>query len=154
MDACSLIANSHRVDMRWPLLDRRLMQQYFRTPAIEKDHRGLGRYLHRRAIAGTVPDTIAWRRSKSMGGNPQWSLETDLPMVRDWASLPSIFRSIIDEKKLNQTLSAIAEFKPGKSNIMHLQRRKMLMDLEIACRWLDNRQSQSCLLYTSDAADE
>ncbi|MCW2791754.1 MAG: hypothetical protein JWO76_852, partial [Nocardioides sp.] len=53
-------------DYRWALLDRRLMQQWLSTPAIWKYAAGTGRYLHRRAISGVVPDKVAWKPTKDM----------------------------------------------------------------------------------------
>lgn len=141
LDACSLIANSYKVDMRWPLLERRLMQQYLHTPAIEKDHRGIGRYLHRRAVDGSIPDSITWK-TKTMGGNPQWSLKAEQPLTHDWESLPPLMRDVIDPQKLKKNITAVTEFEPStkkEDKMLHLQRRKMLLDLEIACSWLSKR---------------
>ena len=43
-------------------------QQYLSTPSIEKvGPKGVGRYLHRRAIDGIVPGPVAWKPSKDMG---------------------------------------------------------------------------------------
>lgn len=67
LDNCTLLAASYKIDYRWPLLDRRLMQQYLSTPAVEKWHRGMGRYLHRRAIEGIVPPSVQWKQTKDMG---------------------------------------------------------------------------------------
>jgi asparagine synthase (glutamine-hydrolysing) len=67
LDNCTLLAASYKIDYRWPLLDRRLMQQYLSTPAVEKWHQGMGRYLHRRAIEGVVPASVQWKPSKNMG---------------------------------------------------------------------------------------
>ncbi|NRD90386.1 hypothetical protein C8024_14330 [Sphingopyxis sp. BSNA05] len=51
------MAASYGIDYRWPLWDKRLVQQYLSTPIIERaGPGGIGRYLHRRAITGTVPD--------------------------------------------------------------------------------------------------
>jgi asparagine synthase (glutamine-hydrolysing) len=63
---CSIVAASYGVEYQWPLLDRRLVQQYLSTPAVWKYGEGFGRYLHRRAVAEIVPDKVAWKRSKSM----------------------------------------------------------------------------------------
>ncbi len=65
---CSIVAASYGIDYRWALLDRRLMQQYLSTPAVWKYAEGTGRYLHRRAISGIVPDKVAWKPGKSMAG--------------------------------------------------------------------------------------
>ena len=65
---CTLMAEAYDVDYRWPLWDVRLVQQYLSTPSIEKvGPRGMGRYLHRRAIDEIVPKRVAWKPSKDMG---------------------------------------------------------------------------------------
>lgn len=66
LDNCTLMAASRKIDYRWPLLDVRLIQRYLSTPSIEKYGAGNGRYLHRRAIEGTVPNKIQWK-PKEMG---------------------------------------------------------------------------------------
>lgn len=68
LEDCTLMAAAYGVDYRWPLWDVRLVQQYLSTPGIEKvGPRGIGRYLHRRAIDGVVPRRVAWKPSKDMG---------------------------------------------------------------------------------------
>ena len=70
LESCSLIAASWGIDYRWPLWDVRLVQQYLSTPAIERfGPGGVNRYLHRRAISDTVPDLVAWKRTKDMGNS-------------------------------------------------------------------------------------
>ena len=65
------MAAAFKVDYRWPLLDRRLMQQYLSTPAIEKYSRRSSRYLHRRAVEDVVPKKVIWKSSKYMGEHPK-----------------------------------------------------------------------------------
>jgi asparagine synthase (glutamine-hydrolysing) len=68
MENGTLMAASYGVEYRWPLWDVRLVQQYLSTPSIEKvGPRGIGRYLHRRAIAGILPHSVVWKPTKSMG---------------------------------------------------------------------------------------
>ena len=70
LENCTLMAASYGIEYRWPLWDARLVQQYLSTPSIEKHGpRGIGRYLHRRAISGTVPERVAWKPAKDMGNN-------------------------------------------------------------------------------------
>jgi asparagine synthase (glutamine-hydrolysing) len=67
-EAGTLLAASYGVEYRWPLWDSRLVQQYLSTPSLEKaGPKGMGRYLHRRAIQDVVPGRIAWKPSKDMG---------------------------------------------------------------------------------------
>jgi len=68
LENCTLMAASYGIDYRWPLWDVRLVQQYLSTPSLEKvGPQGMGRYLHRRAIQGVVPQRVAWKPSKDMG---------------------------------------------------------------------------------------
>jgi len=68
LENCTLIAASYGVDYRWPFWDVRLVQQYLSTPSIEKvGPHGIGRYLHRRAVDGVVPQRVAWKPRKDMG---------------------------------------------------------------------------------------
>jgi len=66
-EQCSLMAASYGVEYRWPLLDRRLMQQYLSTPVVEKWWQQMGRLLHRKAIDGLVAPKVGWKPSKDMG---------------------------------------------------------------------------------------
>lgn len=68
LENCTLVAASFGIDYCWPLWDMRLVQQYLSTPAIEKvGPKGIGRFLHRRAITGVVPHRVAWKPTKDMG---------------------------------------------------------------------------------------
>ncbi len=68
LENCTVMAAAYGVDYCWPLWDVRLVQQYLSTPSIEKvGPKGMGRYLHRRAIDGVVPKRVAWKPSKDMG---------------------------------------------------------------------------------------
>ena len=62
-----MIARQYGIEFRWPLLDFKLIQTYLQTPAIEKQYNGWGRYLHRRAVDGLIPDSVCWLRGKDMG---------------------------------------------------------------------------------------
>lgn len=61
------IAASFGIEYRWPLFDRRLIQQFLTTPTIWKHGEGLDRYLHRRAVEGLIPDSIRLANTKNMG---------------------------------------------------------------------------------------
>jgi len=68
LESCTLVAAARGLDYHWPLLDTRLVQQYLSTPAIEKGGpRGMGRYLHRRAMDRRIPERITWRVKKDTG---------------------------------------------------------------------------------------
>jgi asparagine synthase (glutamine-hydrolysing) len=67
MENCTLMAQSYGIEYSWPLLDVRLIQAFLSIPSSEKYHQGMGRYLHRRAIAKVVPKAITGQNSKYMG---------------------------------------------------------------------------------------
>lgn len=95
IEACTLMAASYGIEYRWPLLDRRLIAQYLATPSIEKRHRHVGRYLHRRAGRGTIPDTILWKPTKDFGGIPYIRRDPGTFDV-DPGYLPSIVSDLVD----------------------------------------------------------
>jgi asparagine synthase (glutamine-hydrolysing) len=67
MENCTLMAAGRKIEYRWPLLDIRLVRLFLSIPSEENYYRGMGRYLHRRAIDGVVPKLVAWKQGKDMG---------------------------------------------------------------------------------------
>ena len=67
MENCTLMAAGRKIEYRWPLLDIRLVRLFLSIPSEENYYRGMGRYLHRRAIDGIVPKMVTWKQSKDMG---------------------------------------------------------------------------------------
>jgi asparagine synthase (glutamine-hydrolysing) len=53
------------VELRYPFLDRALVEFCVALPASQKLHDGWSRYVERRAGAGLVPDSVRWRVAKS-----------------------------------------------------------------------------------------
>ena len=67
MENCTLMASARKIEYRWPLLDIRLVKLFLSIPSEENYFRGMGRYLHRRAIAGVRPsDTTVTRYRRLM----------------------------------------------------------------------------------------
>ena len=104
MENCSLMAESYGIEYRWPLLDPRLIQLFLSIPSKEKFYRGMGRYLHRRAVAKVVPKDITWQRSKYMG-EPVGPRERN-EVGFDWP-LHSSIAGLVDEEKLKMQLDAL-----------------------------------------------
>ncbi|OYX17054.1 MAG: hypothetical protein B7Z07_01200 [Sphingomonadales bacterium 32-67-7] len=94
------------IEYRYPMFDRALIQQFFATPSIEKRRRDMGRYLHRRAMQGRLPDRILWQKTKWMGQklNGSTNLEPHQP-VR-FEELPSILQLILDRSFFEQAQKA------------------------------------------------
>lgn len=70
LENCTLMAAAHGVEYRWPLLDLRLIRFFLSVPVEQKlsfaKEAGMGRYLHRRACSGLLPEQIVWK-NKDMG---------------------------------------------------------------------------------------
>lgn len=142
---CSLVAASYGVEYRWALLDRRLIQQYLHTPAVWKFGEGYGRYLHRRAIAGIVPDKVAWKLSKSMGDARTPTLR-QTPVAQHIARrsmadpsgagltpeawlerVPHVLRDLLDQNRVATLLADQSEeWGPGSVGRRHLNRVELL----------------------------
>ncbi len=127
---CSIVAAAYGVDYRWPLLDRRLVQQYLSTPTVWKYAEGQGRYLHRRAISGIIPDKVAWKAGKDMGRADRnfATPETKLPEI-DPTDLPGLLQGLIDTERL-----ARLQADPGPGSVFA---RVKLARLAGLCAWLD-----------------
>ena len=119
LESCTLLAAAHGVEYRWPLCDARLIQQYLSTPSIEKlGPRGMGRYLHRRAVHGLVPPRITWKPDKDLGPRlacpgPQRPLAVALERARTLdAALHPALDDLIDRRVLREQI-ALAESSAG-----------------------------------------
>jgi asparagine synthase (glutamine-hydrolysing) len=119
LENCTVMAATYGVDYQWPLWDQRLVQQYLSTPSIEKvGPKGMGRYLHRRAIDGVVPKRVAWKPSKDMGYASLHQQMNDTRVIgiaqsaeRLASPLHPALETLIDTEKFRQQ---IAQAKAGK----------------------------------------
>ena len=104
LENCTLMAASYGVDYAWPMWDQRLVQQWLSTPSIWKmGDGGIGRYLHRRAVAEVSAPMVAWKPSKDMGhafSNAKINNESNIPTLQKLLDqlevLPQAMQSIID----------------------------------------------------------
>ncbi|WP_249276679.1 asparagine synthase-related protein [Sphingomonas baiyangensis] len=99
LEGCTLMAASYGVDYRWPMLDRALIERFLATPSIDKRHRQWGRFLHRRACEGTIPDAILWKPDKNLGGFPHLSRDRRQTTVDPGHLAPALLE-LIDEDTL------------------------------------------------------
>ena len=143
LDNCTLMAASHGIDYRWPLWDVRLVQQYLSTPSIEKvGPKGMGRYLHRRAIDGVVPKRVAWKPSKDMGygqhhKDQSLRLTTRASETEHWVSeLTPALPELIDRDKLQRQLQQIKQGAGERGQVMGLMFRQNVNKLRWLDRWL------------------
>ena len=137
LEASALFAATYAIEYRYPLFDRRLIQQFLHTPSIEKGKGSLGRYLHRRAVAGRIPDSIAWQQSKDMGPplDGQFRFDNHAPISFD--DLPSQARDMFDRKSFEtgQALLSNAE-DPMDPDVMRT--RYFTWQVRQLMLWLEN----------------
>lgn len=82
---------SRRLEYRFPLLDRDLVEFFIAVPSVVKWRGGIGRWLFRRSIEGFVPDQIAWsnRRASANPGSVLRLRRAAPHLVERLRSLPS-----------------------------------------------------------------
>jgi asparagine synthase (glutamine-hydrolysing) len=135
LEACSVMAQSHRIEYRWPLYDRQLIKCYLLTPAIEKRHQNMGRYLQRRAIAGSIPDSIVWQQSKDMGNIIWEAFSPAFPELLDEASAPTAMAPLLDFKKIRKMHAHVQKEPKGTENNV-VQNRALWQTISLA-HWLN-----------------
>lgn len=64
LENCNTSAQSRKIEYRYPLLDKRLLEFYLALPAEMKIQQGWGRYILRKALEGFLPRDIQWRNDK------------------------------------------------------------------------------------------
>jgi len=114
MENCTLMAAGRKIEYRWPLLDIRLVRFFLSVPSEENFFRGMGRYLHRRAIDKMVPDMITWKKGKDMG--PSMAFDTGDIAIPTQFSVPELhplLREIVDTEKLSRQLKEMPGFRMG-----------------------------------------
>jgi len=134
MENCALMAAARKVEYRWPLLDLRLIKVFLTIPSKENYFRGMGRYLHRRAIEGVVPDIVTWKQSKNMG-NP-FSLNKFAIDRQDGfliTELSSIIEKMIDMEKYAKQLGTMPQHASGTDynnmSLIYMQNMQRLRNL-------------------------
>lgn len=132
MESGSIFAATFGIEYRWPLYDRALVQQYFSTPSIEKRRRDMGRYLHRRAMTGRIPEQILWQKGKSMGGHLHGTINVQKYEPEAFSELPELMQTLIDADKYERQREALlrAQGKASEANVNNTvfawQRRQLV----------------------------
>lgn len=137
LEGGALIAQSHGVEYRWPLFDRKLMVQYLETPAIEKRHQRMGRYLHRRAVVGTIPDKITWKQGKEMGGFAIGLTGRELPLLLSKDDAPQLLWDVIDFDQLKISRDAFVNAKASNDfGVLPFMHMNSLWRASLLAQWL------------------
>lgn len=138
MENCTLMAAARKIEYRWPLLDVRLVKLFLSIPSSENYYRGMGRYLHRRAIDGVVPDLVAWKKSKDMGNNVLGldSSTTEKQKNFSMTDLPHLLEEFIDVEKFENQLHEITETGRQRGDNLFFQYRLNLQGIKKLSYWL------------------
>jgi asparagine synthase (glutamine-hydrolysing) len=64
LEDCYASAQAQKVEYRYPLLDKRLLEFYLALPVEIKKKHGWGRYILRKSMQDLVPEEIQWRNDK------------------------------------------------------------------------------------------
>ena len=65
LEYCVITAQAHKIEYRYPLLDKRLLEFYLALPNHLKRKNGIGRYIARKSGEGILPPEIQWRYDKT-----------------------------------------------------------------------------------------
>lgn len=127
LEDCSLAAASYGLEYRWPLLDVRLVRFYLSLPLSQKLGPNMGtRYLHRRVMAGLLPEGI---EDKGFDGEPfnKKALDAfDYSSLKDPGNLSARLREFIDLSLLEKALETNAINPLASGNRAWLTRVLML----------------------------
>jgi asparagine synthase (glutamine-hydrolysing) len=76
------VASAYSIELRHPLLDRRLIEFCLALPWEQKRSKGWSKVVLRRAMAGILPETVCWR---NFGQHIGWSFaQAWLELKRDF----------------------------------------------------------------------
>ncbi len=137
MENCTLMAAARKIEYLWPMLDVRLVKVFLSIPSEENYFRGMGRYLHRRAIDGVVPDLVTWKKGKNMGNivglDHRGLIDMDTVSITD---LRPELTKLIDVRKLDEQITAMARSKTKKDDDLTFQFRRNGQMVKNLNQWL------------------
>lgn len=146
MENCLLMASGCGIEYRWPLLDVRLVRLFLSIPSEENYYRGMGRYLHRRAIDGIVPRMVAWKPSKDMGDiSRSCGTETDFNLIPA-EGLHANMASFIDADKVKKLdKNGLGRSESGVMNPLTFQQARNNMAARTVSEWMHHIGNKACI---------
>jgi len=139
MENCTLMAAARKIEYRWPLLDVRLVKCWLSIPSKENYSRGMGRYLHRRAVAGVIPDLVNWKKSKNMGNVIRSdSSERMVQGAKIDDVLHPVIKELVDLDKLNRQVEQAKHHTGEPGDNLTFQFRRNLHAVNGLNFWLKN----------------
>ncbi len=143
-ESCSLIAANSSVEYAWPLLDRPLLSCFLKAPTTMYFQNGMGRALHRSAVAGIVPDDRRLAPTKFMGDQVEpthrFRAQVDIDQPRDmpdWTRLEPMLQELVDRESLSNLTRQVA----AASGKVFPARRMLLYKLAEINEWVANGQT-------------
>ena len=149
------MAATYGIDYRWPLLDVRLIQCFLSIPSSEKYSRGIGRYLHKRAIAHMVPKEVVNQYSKYMGESVTFyeprhrQLNQELhPALWDVVNMSKL---LDQEKEMKRILNQDSSQFFNNTLFMHRKNIRQVNELD---HWLKYYFSNGCVWETKPTSTD
>jgi asparagine synthase (glutamine-hydrolysing) len=143
MENCTLMAAGRKIEYSWPLLDVRLVKLFLSIPSEENFSRGMGRYLHRRAIDGVVPKMVAWKQGKYMGPVKTDNQPNNPEGVMTLSDLHPAIKDYVDTEKLDKQIPAAADFRDkSKKDDKVFQFQRNIHAVEHINAWLKYLEKQ------------
>jgi asparagine synthase (glutamine-hydrolysing) len=109
-------------------------------PPEEHFYRGMGRYLHRRAIQDVVPDLVTWKKTKDMGAISRSDHGTveNFTTVAPEALHPRLI-DLLDLERLKRRLAARPEAAGNNGCHLHLEIQRDFQAVRNLDIWLKQR---------------
>ena len=131
------MAAARNIEYRWPLLDVRLVNLFLRIPSEENFFHGMGRYLHRRAVDGVVPDLVTWKKSKDMGLPVRNDVFNDASVSPSFVEeLHPELKDLVEVEKLAAQAKAMDQSETKKNTELFSQIRRNLHNVKTIDYWL------------------
>ena len=137
LENCTLMAAARNIEYRWPLLDVGLVSLFLRIPSEENYFRGMGRYLHRRAVDGVVPKIVTWKKSKDMGNLVRSDFHGELSVGPSFVDeLHPELKDMVDPGKLTAQVRTMDQCETPKNRGLFFQIKRNIRNLKIIDYWL------------------
>jgi asparagine synthase (glutamine-hydrolysing) len=121
------------------MLDIRLVRLFLAIPSEENFYRGIGRYLHRRAIDRIVPKIVAWKEGKNMGMRIKQDQSKNNHLLRfSLSDLHPVMARYIDIKRFGQQIEQLPSIlDKGMIDNKRIQIARNIRAVKNVCAWMN-----------------
>jgi hypothetical protein len=119
-------------------VNRQLVSTFLGTPSIMRHRRGIGRYLHRQANVGRLPDNLVWH-AKSMGSVlAETKSQGGVPYVKNIRLLSPRLIDILDPAKYDKLGESIEQRSLSEADFGNAgtYRRELVRRIAVLSDWL------------------